>query len=134
MSDKKWLEANYSRVKDDTVLLSCLRDNHIENLKFELGVFALGLATLVIMLMLAACTNTGYYIFVVLAGALVIMTIQRVVSRAHCCMDPKRNEQKYLGELSSYDASEVRAHIEKSCYTNESIEAIIALTDFYVDG
>lgn len=62
MSDKKWLEANYSRVKDDTVLLSCLRDNHIENLKFELGVFALGLATFVIMLMLAACTNTGYYI------------------------------------------------------------------------
>lgn len=140
--DKEWVKLNYSNIKDDKVLLDSLRDCHVEGIKFGLCFFVLGLLGLIILIHIAVNQNIWYYyIFTIPCLPMIIMGICIFVSRAHCWINPRFNEGKYLDELTDVDAFRIRCHAQKShCITkgeldaDKSIEDILTVTNFYIDG
>lgn len=133
--DKEWVKLNYSIVKDDEFLLDSLRDCHVEEIKFSLSVISLGLLCWVLMLWTALYQNSAwYYLFTIPGLGMLIIGVSYFVSRAHCWINPRFDEFKYLDEITSFEACKVRHNAERAYHTDESIEDILACTDFYIDG
>lgn len=140
--DKEWVKLNYSIVKDDEVLLDSLRDCHVEGIKFGLCFFVLGLLGLIMLIHIAVNQNIWYYyIFTIPCLPMIIMGICIFVSRAHCWLNPRFNEAKYLDEITDFEAYMVHSHVQRShriatdvLNADKSIEDILTVTNFYIDG
>lgn len=133
--DKEWVKHNYSIIKDDEVLLDSLRDCHVEEIKFSLDIILLGLIYWGLMLWTAISQQNAWYSILTIPGlGMLIIGVSHFVSRAHCWINPRFEAFKYLGEITDYEACMVRHNVERSCHTDESIEDILACTDFYIDG
>lgn len=133
--DKEWVKLNYSIVKDDEVLLDSLRDCHVEGIKLSLNMIFLSLIYLGLMLWVAVSQQNAWYsILVVPCLGMLIMGISLFVSRAHCWINPRFEAFKYLDEITNFEACKVRHNVERAYHTDESIEDILACTDFYIDG
>lgn len=134
-NDKEWVKLNYSIVKDDEVLLDSLRDCHVEEIKFSLDIILLGLIYWGLMLWGAISQHSVWYSILTIPGlGMLIIGVSHFVSRAHCWINPRFEEFKYLDEIADYDARKIRWRTEKLIPADESIEDILALTDFYIDG
>ncbi len=133
--DKEWVKLNYSIVKDDEVLLDSLRDCHVEGIKLSLDMIFLGLIYLGLILWVAVSQQSALY-FILVAPCLGMLAIglSHFVSRAHCWINPRFDEFKYLDEISSFEACMIRHNVERAYHTDESIEDILTCTDFYIDG
>lgn len=133
--DKEWVKLNYSIVKDDKFLLDSLRDCHADGIKLSLDMILLGLIYLGLMLWVAISQQSAWYsILMIPCLGMLAIGLSHFVSRAHCWINPRFDEFKYLDEISSFEACVIRHNAEKSYYTDESIEDILAFTDFYIDG
>lgn len=133
--DKEWVKLNYSNIKDDKVLLDSLRDCHVEGIKLSLAMIFLSLIYLGLMLWVAVSQQNAWYsIFVMPCLGMLIVGVSHFVSRAHCWINPRLEVYRYLDEITDYDARKIRRRAEKLIPADESIEDILALTDFCVDG
>ena len=76
-----------------------------------------------------------YLILCAVPGLVLFLTgIALFVCRVRYWVNPRLEVSRYLDEITDYDACKIRWHAEKLIPVDESIEDVLALTDFYVDG
>lgn len=134
--DKSWVKMNYPRIKDDEVFLDCMKEYHADALTLSLNIAFYGLLYLGLMAWVYFNQSGAWYLIMcaVPGLGLFVTGIIIFVSRVHYLVNPRLEVSKYLDEITDYDACKIRWHAEKPIPADESIEAVLACTDFYIDG
>lgn len=134
--DISWVKMNYPRIKDDEVFLDCMKEYHADALTLSLNIAFYGLLYLGLMAWVYYNQSGAWYLIMcaVPGLGLFVTGIIIFVSRVRYLVNPRLEVSKYLDEITDYDACKIRWHAEKLITVDESIEDVLACTDFYIDG
>lgn len=134
--DISWVKTNYPRIKDDEVFLDCMKECHADALTLSLNIAFYGLLYLGLMAWVYFNQSGAWYLIMcaVPGLGLFLTGIILFACRVRYWVNPRLEVSRYLDEITDYDACKIRRHTEKRIPVDESIEDVLACTDFYIDG
>lgn len=134
--DISWVKTNYPRIKDDEVFLDCMKECHADAITLSLNITFYDLLYLGLMTWVYFNQPGAWYLILcaVPGLGLFLTGIALFVCRVRYWVNPRLEVSRYLDEITDHDACKIRWHAEKLIPVDESIEDVLALTDFYVDG